>query len=53
MYYSCWILFYGAELIQEYARAHGREVAPDAHAVRVVRQPEEPATARVSEAMGT
>ncbi|MBY0514291.1 MAG: YihY/virulence factor BrkB family protein [Gemmataceae bacterium] len=53
VYYSCWILFYGAELIQENARMHGREVAPDAHAVRVVRRPEEPATASVPQAMGT
>jgi membrane protein len=28
VYYSCWILFYGAELIQEYARMHGRRIAP-------------------------
>lgn len=28
VYYSCWILFFGAELIQEYARRHGRRIAP-------------------------
>lgn len=35
IYYSCWILFYGAELIQENARMNGREVVPDGHAVRL------------------
>jgi membrane protein len=32
VYYSCWILFYGAELIEEYARQHGRRIAPAAGA---------------------
>jgi membrane protein len=41
VYYSCWILFYGAELIQENARMHGREVAPDADAERVPDQTED------------
>jgi membrane protein len=30
VYYSCWILFYGAELIQVRLRGQGREVAPAA-----------------------
>lgn len=28
VYYSCWIVFYGAELIQVYARRHGRRLVP-------------------------
>jgi membrane protein len=35
VYYSGWILFYGAELIQVRARRQGREVAPDANAEKV------------------
>lgn len=34
VYYSCWILFYGAELIQVRLRRRGREVAPAAGARR-------------------
>lgn len=32
VYYSCWILFYGAELIREYAAMHGRRIAPAGNA---------------------
>jgi membrane protein len=32
VYYSCWILFYGAELIAEYVRMHGRRIAPAGNA---------------------
>ena len=28
VYYSCWIVFYGAELIQVYARRHGNRLVP-------------------------
>ncbi|MDB5308680.1 MAG: YihY/virulence factor BrkB family protein [Gemmataceae bacterium] len=35
VYYSCWILFYGAELIKERAHMLGREIEPAADAVRV------------------
>lgn len=35
IYYSCWILFYGAELIQEHARMNGREIVPDDTAMRL------------------
>ncbi|HVK18977.1 MAG TPA: YihY/virulence factor BrkB family protein [Fimbriiglobus sp.] len=37
VYYSGWILFYGAELIQVRIRHQGREVVPDAHAEKVNR----------------
>jgi membrane protein len=39
VYYSCWILFYGAELIQEYVRMRSREIPPDADAERVPESP--------------
>ncbi len=32
VYYSCWILFFGAELIQEFARSEGRWIRPAAGA---------------------
>lgn len=35
VYYSCWILFYGAELIQERVRMLGRRIEPSPDAVRV------------------
>jgi membrane protein len=41
VYYSCWILFYGAELIQENARMHGRQIEPDADAERAPDRTEE------------
>jgi membrane protein len=34
VYYSCWILFYGAELIQVYVKSRGERVAPSEDAVR-------------------
>ncbi|AWM37087.1 hypothetical protein GobsT_49940 [Gemmata obscuriglobus] len=34
VYYSCWILFYGAELIQVRLRRQGRQIAPSAEARR-------------------
>jgi membrane protein len=37
VYYSGWILFYGAELIQVRIRRQGREIAPDANADKVSR----------------
>jgi membrane protein len=40
VYYSCWILFYGAELIKERAHILGREIKPSADAVRVSRPAE-------------
>lgn len=41
VYYSCWILFYGAELIQERARLLGQTIEPSWDAVRVHRPTEE------------
>jgi membrane protein len=37
VYYSCWILFYGAELIQVHARMRGKRIAPDEDARKVPR----------------
>jgi len=34
VYYSCWILFYGAELIQERAELFGRRIEPSDDAVK-------------------
>jgi membrane protein len=34
VYYSCWILFFGAEITQVYARWAGRRIRPDANARR-------------------
>jgi membrane protein len=41
VYYSCWILFYGAELIQERAHSLGRSIEPSEDAVRVQKPTEE------------
>lgn len=38
VYYSGWILFYGAELIQVRIRRQGREVAPDVNAEKKIRK---------------
>ena len=35
IYYSCLILFFGAEFTQVYARRYGHSVEPSAHAVRI------------------
>ena len=35
VYYSCWILFYGAELIQERCELFGRRIEPSDDAVKV------------------
>lgn len=35
VYYSCWILFYGAELIQERAELFGQRIEPSADAAKV------------------
>ena len=35
VYYSAWILFFGAEFTQVWARAHGRQLVPDENAVRI------------------
>jgi membrane protein len=35
VYYSCWILFFGAELIQAYVQSQGRRIAAAAYARRV------------------
>ncbi len=35
VYYSCWILFFGAELIQVYVRRQGRRIAPGEGAEQV------------------
>lgn len=35
VYYSSWILFFGAEFTKAWVRAHGRRIAPDADAVKV------------------
>ncbi len=40
VYYSCWILFFGAELIQAYVRHQGREVAPDAKGEKAASEPD-------------
>jgi membrane protein len=37
VYYSCWILFYGAELIQVHAQMRGTRIAPDEDARKVPR----------------
>ena len=43
VYYSCWVLFYGAELIQERVRRQGREIAPDANAEKLTGDERAPA----------
>ena len=35
VYYSAWIVFFGAEFTQAWVRAHGRRIVPDAEAVKV------------------
>jgi membrane protein len=37
VYYSCWILFYGAELTQAYVRHQGRRIAPAENATETVK----------------
>jgi membrane protein len=38
VYYSAWILFFGAEFTQVYAKAHGREIEPTANAFKVTEE---------------
>ena len=38
IYYTSMILFFGAEFTQVYARAHGRWIEPDEHAVKVTEE---------------
>lgn len=40
VYYSCWILFFGAELIQANARQQGRQISPAADAERSNQHPD-------------
>lgn len=35
VYYSAWILFFGAEFTQAWVKGHGRRIVPDADAVKV------------------
>jgi membrane protein len=35
VYYSAWILFFGAEFTQAWAKGHGRRIVPDDEAVKV------------------
>lgn len=39
VYYSCWILFFGAELVEAYAIHRGRRIEPDASARRTADAP--------------
>jgi len=41
VYYSCWVLFYGAELIRERAALHDRRIEPAADAALIDRNVEE------------
>ncbi len=50
VYYSGWILFFGAELIQAFVRHQGREIAPDAKGEEAAVEPD-PAR-RVARAQG-
>jgi membrane protein len=38
VYYSAWILFFGAEFTQVWARHHGRQLVPTANAVRITEE---------------
>jgi membrane protein len=50
VYYSCWILFFGAELIRAYVRRQGERIQPTADARRVpAKEMKEPAADRVRE----
>jgi membrane protein len=39
VYYSCWILFFGAELVGAYVNSHGRRIEPDATARKTTDTP--------------